>query len=159
MTHYAQDHLQEMGVLQGILDDNLAHSVDIGGFVSPCGNSFVGSSRSVMDYAAPPHTTTPPPSSPSSRPSSPRPPSPAPAPSATGPPSRPPSPRPHSPSPASPPLTTSGSSFRGVLTIKRVELDFRLAKAAQLAGSVLVENMNVQSADFDSYLVVSLFSF
>lgn len=151
MTHYAQEHLAEMGVLQAILDDNLAYSVDVGGFVSPCGNSFIGSTHSVMDYAPPPPNTTPPPS-PSSRPSSPRPPSPAPAPSATGPPSRPPSPRPASPSPASPPPSTSGTAFRGVLTIKRVELDFRLAKAAQNAGAVLIENMNVQGAEFDSYL-------
>ncbi|GAM27555.1 hypothetical protein SAMD00019534_107310 [Acytostelium subglobosum LB1] len=44
----AQDILREMGVMKELVDENLGHFAQNGGFVSPNGNSFIGNSAKEM---------------------------------------------------------------------------------------------------------------
>lgn len=42
VTTTAQRYLREMGVMKEVIDEGKTHFITNGGFVSPCGNSFVG---------------------------------------------------------------------------------------------------------------------
>jgi len=88
----AQNHLREMGVLQEIVAEKKGIFAQTGGFVSPCGNSFIGNSAHELD------------------------------------------------------LGTGGAA----ISIKRIVMDEKIAKAAKREGALLTENTSVENATFDS---------
>jgi geranylgeranyl reductase family protein len=54
VTQIAQKHIRRMGVLQEIEEQKLGHYSKSGGFVSPCGNSFIGDSAKQLGLSGGP---------------------------------------------------------------------------------------------------------
>jgi len=52
VTQIAQKHLRRMGVLQELEEKKEGHYAQNGGFVSPCGNSFIGNSAKELGLGA-----------------------------------------------------------------------------------------------------------